>query len=150
MSLTHDADTIARRYIHRHGVQAATAYAARLLANALPGTWNHTVAEAVMRNASGADVTTTPALAAARAQVDEYLRAHPVTHATAKFTKGQEVYWGAWVCTIHDVNTMGDKATYLVSREFSCGVRVADRFVGEHELYAVRADQGPRRRVVSN
>jgi hypothetical protein len=82
--------------------------------------------------------TTTPAaLTAARALVDEYHRIHPTPQATAKYAIGQEVYWGAWVCKIHGVNTVGNKATYLVSHEFAYGTRVADRFVGEHELYAV-------------
>lgn len=72
--------------------------------------------------------------------------------AVAKYAEGQEVYWGARLCTIHDVNTTGDTASYLVSLEsLEGGTRVADRPVYERELTAVRpaGPDGIRTRIVT-
>lgn len=50
MSLKDDADTIARRHIHRHGEALSRERATKLVNEAKPGTWNHTIGQAVLRN----------------------------------------------------------------------------------------------------
>jgi hypothetical protein len=44
-----NADTVARRYLHTHGVQQARAEATRLLDTAKPNTWNAMIGQALLR-----------------------------------------------------------------------------------------------------
>jgi hypothetical protein len=63
-------------------------------------------------------------------------------HADAKYTPGQEVYWGARLCTIHDiVPTTGTGTYYLVAVPSEGGTAVVNRPVHEGELLAVRAQE---------
>lgn len=83
---------------------------------------------------------------ALRAIFDDLERTTP--RATARYTVGQEVYWGSTFCVIHDVNTVGTTASYLVRREVEGEWLVAGRFVGERELYAASRARRARRHQV--
>lgn len=93
--------------------------------------------------------TTATDLADIRALVDEFNSTVP--QATAKYTVGQEVYWGSTFCVIHDVNTVGEKASYLVRRQLEGEWVVAGRYVQEWELYLASQSRHYRgRRGASN